>query len=413
MKKNVFDIEIKIDGDVWSKALDTAFKEKVKDAKIDGFRKGKCPRNIYEKKVGVETLYNIAVDTVLDVAYTKALSKDNLVPIIEPKIDIKEIDKEKVIFTFKITTKPEVKIKKYKNLGIKKDEVKVSKKEVDEEIDKILDKYSDLVIKEDKSEKGDTVIIDFEGFANGKAFDGGKGENYSLTLGSNTFIPGFEDQLIGKKAGEEVDVKVTFPKDYASEELKGKDAVFKVKVHEVKTKQKPEIDKDLFLDLGFDVKDEKEFRDLIKDQIKVKKEEEANIKFENELLEEIEKNTEVELEEEIINNELHHMIHHYEENLKMQGIDLQMFYQFTNSNEEALKDQMRPEAIKRIKYRFILEEIVNLEKIEVKDAEIDEKIEEITKKYNITKEEFLKEYGGIENFKYELQMTKAIDLIKA
>ena len=226
----------------------------------------------------------------------------------------------------------------------------------------------------------DTVVIDFEGFLGDKAFDGGKGENYNLVLGSNTFIPGFEEQLIGKKSGDEVDVKVTFPKDYNSEELKGKDALFKVKVHEVKTKQKPNIDKDLFLDLGFDVKDEKEFRELVKKNIEAKKESDINIKYENDLLEEILKNTELSLPDELIDDEIHHMMHQYEDNLKMQGVSLDMFYQLTGSNEETLKNQMREEAIRRLNYRFILEEIAKLEKIKVTDKEANDKAEELSKK---------------------------------
>ena len=412
-KKNVHEIEITIEGEEWNKALDKSFEKNVKDAKIDGFRKGKCPRNIFEKKYGKESLYSDAINVVIDVAYEKVMKDNELVPIVEPRIDIKKIDEKGVTFVFTITTRPDVKISKYKELGVKKDEVKVSKKEVDEEIANILDRYSDVVVKDGKAENGDTVVIDFEGFVNDEAFEGGKGENYELTLGSNTFIPGFEEQLVGSKAEDKVDVKVTFPEDYHAEDLKGKEALFKVTIHEVKTKEAPEIDKELFLDLGLDdVKDEKEFRDLIKKQIEVSKENEANIKFENDVLEAVAKNTEVDIPDELVHEEIHRMMHEYEENLKMQGITLDMFYQFTGSNEEALHDQMHDEALKRVTYRFILEEIVKLEKIEVTDEEANKEVEEIAKKYNATKEDIISQYGGLEILKLDLQFKKALDIMK-
>lgn len=412
-KKNVQDVEVKIEGEQWNKALDKSFEKNVQNAKIDGFRKGKCPRNIFEKKYGKESLYSDAINFIIDVAYSEALKKSKLAPIIEPKMDIKEINENGVTFIFTITTRPEVNISKYKDLCVKKEEVKVSKKEVDEEISHILEKYSDLAIKEGKAEKGDIVVIDFEGFIDEKPFEGGKGENYELTLGSNTFIPGFEEQLIGKKSEDKVEVKVTFPEDYHAENLKGKEAIFKVTVHEVKTKELPEINKELFLDLGLDdVKDEKEFRDLIKKQLEVSKENEINIKYENDVLEAVRKNTKVDIPEELVHEEIHRMMHEYEENLKMQGVSLNMFYQLTGSNEAALHDQMHDEAEKRVTYRFILEEVINKEKIKATDTEANKEAEEIAKKYNITKEDVIKEYGGLEIIKLDLQFKKALDIMK-
>lgn len=412
-KKNVHEIEIEIKGEEWTKAQDIAFEKRVKEVKVDGFRKGKCPRNIFEKKFGKESLYFDAADSLVSTAYNKVISENKLIPIIEPKLDIKKLDEKGVTFIFTITTKPEIKISKYKDLGVKKQAIKVTKEEVDTEINNILDKYADIVVKDDKAVSGDTVIIDFEGFINNKAFDGGKGENYDLVLGSNSFIPGFEDQLIGKKAGDKVDVKVTFPKDYHAEELKEKEALFKVTVHEVKTKELPKIDKDLFLDLGLkDVKDEKEFRELVKKQISVTKENEANIKYENEVLEKVAKNTKVDIPEELIHEEVHRMMHEYEENLKMQGLTLEMFYQFTGSNEDALHDQMHEEAEKRVLYRFILDEVVALEKIKITDKEAEKEAENLAKQYNITKDQVILEYGGLEVIKLDMQFKKALDIMK-
>ena len=411
--KNVHEIEIRVEGDKWTSALDESFKKAQKTVKVNGFRKGKVPRNIFEKNFGVESLYEEAINVVLPDAYEEALGKDNLVPIIMPNIDIKEIDKNGVTIVFKITTKPEVKIKKYTGLNVKKGKVSVTKAELDSEIGKLLERYADVVVKDGKVEEGDTAVIDFEGFKDGVAFDGGKGENYPLEIGSNTFIPGFEEQLIGLKSGDEKDVNVTFPEDYHSEDLKGAPVIFKVKVHEVKTKQLPKMDEEFFKDLGYDnVETEEQLRDLIKVDMEAKKEYEVENKYVDDLLEKAAENTEVEIPKALIDEEIHRMMHQYEDNLKMQGITLEMFYQFTNSNEEALKDQMREEAAKRVKYRFMLEEISVLEKIEVTDKEAEKEAEDLAKKYNVTKDEILKEFGGLESIKYELQMQKVIEVMK-
>ena len=411
--KNVHEIEVKIEKKDWTEAIDKSFEKAQANVKVDGFRKGKVPRNIFEKKFGKESLYEEAINIVLPKAYDKAFKDSKLEPIIQPSIDIKEINEDGVTFVFKITTKPEVKIKKYKGLKVKKEEVKVTKEEVDHQIEHLLEQYAEMIIKDGKIENGDTAVIDFEGFKDGKAFDGGKGENYPLVIGSNTFIPGFEEGLIGLKTGDEKDIEVTFPKDYASEELKGQKAVFKVKVNEVKTKELPKMDEDFFKDLGYDkVENEEQLRDLIKVDLEAKKEYENENKYIDALLEEVAKNTEVEIPEELIHEEAHHMVHQYEENLKMQGITLEMFYQFTNSDEHALIKQMEPEAEKRVKYRFMLEEIVNQEKIEVTDKEAKEHAKEIAKQYNMKEDDLIKEYGGLDMIKYDVKMQKALDVIK-
>ena len=414
MEKNIHEIEIKIDKKEWKDAIDKSFEKVSKKVKVDGFRQGKVPRNIFEKKFGVESLYEEAINIVLPNAYEKVF-KDNkdLSPIMQPKIDIKDINENEVVFIFTITTKPEVKIKKYKNLGIKKEKVKVTKEEIDNQIENLRNQYAELEIKDGKIENGDTAVIDFEGFKDGVAFEGGKGENYPLTIGSNTFIPGFEEQLIGLKADDEKEVLVTFPEEYASEELKGQKAVFKVKVHEVKIKKLPEMNKEFFDDLGYDnVENEEQLRDLIKTDLEAKKDYENENKYVDDLLEEVSNNTTVNIPDELIHEEAHHMVHNYEEQLKMQGITLDMFYEFTHSDEHALIEQMTPEATKRVKYRFILEEIVELEKIEVTEKEAKEHVKETAKKYNIKEDELIKEYGSLDNIIYDLKMQKALDIIK-
>ena len=256
--KNVHEVVIKIDGEAWSKALDGAFKKKQKTAKVDGFRKGKVPRDIYEKHFGKESLFIDAADSVLQDAYTKAMEESKLVPVVQPAVDLKSLSEDGVEFTFKIITKPEVKVKKYKGLNIKPEKVEVTDEEIEHELGHLLEKYTELVTKEDGTvEEGNTAVIDFEGFKDGVAFDGGKGENYSLEIGSHTFIPGFEEQVIGMKAGEEKEIEVTFPEDYGAKDLAGAKATFKVKVHEIKEKQARELDEEFFEDLGIRKQTEK------------------------------------------------------------------------------------------------------------------------------------------------------------
>ena len=243
-KKNIHEIVKKIEGESWKKAIDEAFNEKQKTVKVDGFRKGKVPRSVYEKKFGKESLYLDAANHVLQEAYVKVMEESKLEPVVQPSIDIKSIDESGVEFIFKITTKPEVNVKKYKGLKIKPEKVEVTDDEVNHELGHLLERYTELVVKDGKVENGDIAIIDFEGFKDGVAFDGGKGENYSLEIGSHSFIPGFEEGVIGMKAGDEKDLDLTFPEDYGAKDLAGAKVVFKVKVNEVKQKQARELDED-------------------------------------------------------------------------------------------------------------------------------------------------------------------------
>ena len=413
MSKNIHEIEVELKGKEWTSAVDEAFNKAIKTAKIDGFRQGKAPRSVFEKKYGKVSLFYDAVNAKLPSMYSKVLKDNDLEPIIDPKIEILDINDDLCKVKFIVTTKPEVKIKKYKSLGVKKEEAKVTKKEIDEEIENLRMRYADLEIKEGKIESGDIAVIDFEGFKDGVAFEGGKGENYSLTIGSNTFIPGFEDALIGHKSGEDVDVKVTFPKDYQSEELKGQKAVFKVKIHEVKTKVLPELNEDFFLDLEMDdVKSKKDLEKVTEEQIKARKEYDIENKYIDELLAEVAKNTTVDIPNELVEEEIDHMIHEYSHNLEMQGISLDMFFKYTNSDENALREQMRNDAETRVKYRFMLDEIANLEKIEISDKEANEEAEKQAKRYNVSKDEFLSHIGGLEVLKSDLRIGKAIDVLK-
>lgn len=412
--ENKKEITITIEGKEWEDALDKVFQRKVKTVNVDGFRKGKCPRNIFEKKFGKESLFIDAAEDLIQVAFMRVMDENkDIVPVVQPRVDIKSIDDKHVEFLFTIITAPSLNIKKYKGLGVKKEKVKVEKEEIEHEISHLLEKYTELVTKEGSLENGDVAVIDFEGFKDGVAFDGGKGENYSLEIGSNTFIPGFEEQMIGMKTGEEKDLDITFPEDYMAEDLKGQKVVFKVKVNEIKTKQKRELDQDFFEDLGMEGVDTKEkLEKEIEEDIKANKEMEAENKYLDKLLEEIGKNVEVDIPEEMVDDEINNMIHKFSHQLQMQGLNLDMYFKFTNSDEQALRDQMEKDAYQHVLYRLMLEELVKLEKIEVTEKDIDEEIKNVTEKYHMTEEDFLKQFGGREMLKYDLEMRKVIEVLK-
>ena len=376
MAKSEKEIEIIIEGKEWEEVLDKAFKKANKNAKIDGFRPGKAPKDVFLKKYGKESLYMDAADTAADLAYQKLLTEyasDVKELVARPDIALTDINDEKVTFKFTLTMRPEVKLGKYKDLGVKKDEVKAEEAEIEDAIKHMRERYAEDVLKEGAIADGDIAVIDFEGFVDAEAFEGGKSENYSLKIGSGTFIPGFEEGLIGLKSGDKKDVKVTFPEDYHAEDLKGKEATFKVTVHEVKEVKIPELDKDFFADLGMEgINTKEELEAQISENILAQKEMEAENKYMDDLLEAAAKDVKVEIPEAMINEELDRMVAQYADHLKMQGISIEQFYQFTNSDEQALKDQMRPEAIKRITYRLMLEEIAKAEKIEIDDKEAKE-----------------------------------------
>ena len=414
--KNIHEVTVTIDGDEWKKKLDETFKKVIKTVKIDGFRPGKAPRDVYEKKYGKQALVVEAVDSYMNEAYKKALDdfKGDINEIImQPSVSLDKADTDGVTYKFIFTTKPEIKFNKYTDLKVKKPSVKVTDKDVEEEIEKLKKEYADLSVKDGKIEKGDTAVIDFEGFDGDKAFGGGKGENYSLEIGSNSFIPGFEDALIGLKAGDKKDVKVTFPKDYHAEELKGKPVTFKVLVHEVKTKVYPELNEEFFKDLGLDdVKTLDDLKKTIKDTMTSSKEFEAENKYVDDLFEALLKETSVEVPHELVHEEIDRMVKQYEERLKMQGVTLDQFFKFTNSNIEALEAQMHEEAEKRVKLRFAIDEIIKLEKISVTDEEAEKDAIEKAKKHNMDKDEYVKAFGGLDMLKYDLMVSKVIEIIK-
>lgn len=411
--KNVHEIEIKLEGEKWTKCLDNAFKKVNKDVEIDGFRKGAAPKEVYLKKYGVESLYNEAINEAINIAYKELLEKNELVPVVEPAVDVTGISDGSVIFKFTIITRPEIKLSSYKKLGVKKDTVKVSKEELNTEIDNLRNQLAEVVVKENgEVATGDTVVIDFEGIVDGKKLDGGTGENYPLEIGSHTFIPGFEEGLIGHKTGEELELNLKFPENYV-EDLKNKDVTFKVKIHEIKTRVLPEINEDFYEDLGLtDVKTKEEFDKEVEKTIKERKTAEADDKFIGDLLEAATKNLTVEINPEIISDEVHRMIDNYAHQLSHQGIDIEQYYKITGTTHEDLHKQMEPEAIKRIKQRFIIEEIAEAEKIDFTEKEVEAKAKEMAENYGIKLEELINAYGSLEVVKYDMKMHRALEILK-
>lgn len=413
---NIKKIEVKVEGEEWKSCLDKTLNETLEKVKVDGFRKGKVPKSVFLKKYGMASLFSDASEKALDIAYSRVLkdNKDDMMNIVAyPDITVSSIDEDNVVFEFTLTMKPEVKLGKYTGLDVKKEKVSVSKKEVAEAIDNIRNRYKEDVVKEGKIVDGDIADIDFEGFVDGVAFEGGKGTNYSLKIGSGSFIPGFEEQLIGLSIGDDKDVVVTFPEDYHASELKGKEATFKVHINEVKEVKLPEFDSEFFEDLAMDgVTNKEELETQVKENIKNHKEVHAEDKYINDLLEEVSKNTDIDIPDVMIDEEVNRMFREYENHLKSQGMSLDVYYKFTNSDEEALKSQMRDEAFKRVKYRLILEEIANKEKVEISDEEASKEAQKLAEQYGVSKAEFLMNFGGIDLVKYDLKMRKAMDIMK-
>ena len=412
MKKNVHEIEIKLDKE-WISALDATFKKKNKETKIDGFRKGAAPKDVYLKHFGIESLYMDAVDACISVAYKKVLDENKLVPVVEPKVDVTGISDSNVIFKFTIVTKPEVTLGEYKNLKVKKEKVTVSDDEIKHEIDHLREHLADVVVKEDgEVAEGDTAVIDFTGFVDGKELDGGKGENFPLEIGSHSFIPGFEEGLVGLKAEEEKTLELKFPENYI-EDLKGKDVTFKVKVNEVKMRVLPDVNEDFFKDLGYDdVKTEAELKEKIKEKIKHQKEHHAEDEFVEKCLEAAAKNMKVDINEEIIEDEVYRMIDEYARQLQMQGMNINDYYKMTGTTEADLHKMMAPEAEKRVKYRYLIEGIAEAEDLKFTEEEIKARADEMAKQFGVSQEELIKAYGSMDIIEYDLRMHKALEILK-
>ena len=366
--------------------LDTAFNRVKKTLNVPGFRKGKVPRQIFNKMFGEESLYQDALNAVLPEAYANAVAESNIKPVAQPEIDVESMEKDSTwVLTAKVTVEPEVKLGQYKDLEVKARSTEVTDEEVDAEIKKLQEQQAELVLKEDQpAAEGDTVVIDFEGKVDGVAFDGGKGENYSLELGSNTFIPGFEDQLIGHKAGETVEVNVTFPEEYHAEDLKGKDAVFETTIHEVKTKELPELDDEFAKDVDEEVDTLVELKAKTRERLEAQKQNAAKEAIQEEVIDKAVENAEIgEIPGAMIEEDVHRQMDQYLAGLQQQGISADMYYKLTGSSEEDLHKQFESGAQKRVKTNLVLEAIVAAEDIKASEEEINAEIKELAAQYGM------------------------------
>lgn len=402
-----------VNGTEWKGLQDKAYEKVSKSAKVDGFRPGKAPRDMYEKKYGKQDIMMEAADMAIKHEYERLLTDEKITPVIEPKVNLVKCDEEELEVKFEFVVEPKIELGKYTNLGIKMDKVKVTKEEVENRIKSLLDEYAEIEVKDGSVEDGDIAVIDFTGFKDGVEFEGGKGENYSLTIGSKSFIPGFEDAIIGMRKGEEKDIDLTFPEDYMSEELKGKAVVFKVKVNEIKTRVVPKIDKEFFEDLGMEgVTTKEELEHEIKHELEHQKEHEAEHVYEEKCLDKAAENMKCDICEELVMDEVEHMYKEFIERMQMQGISEEMYFQYTKSKKEDITDQMKPEALKRIKYRYLLKEIIKVEKIKVTDKEAKDRVKEMSKMYQVSEEVILKELS-LEHVKLDKMYQKAMDLVCA
>ncbi|EIL86335.1 trigger factor [Bacillus altitudinis] len=406
-------LTVEVDAETFNKALDDAFKKVVKQVSIPGFRKGKVPRGLFEQRFGVESLYQDALDILLPVEYPKAIDEAGIEPVDRPEIDVEKIEKgESLIFTAKVTVKPEVKLGDYKGLNVEKDDTSVSDEDVQEELKAMQNRQAELVVKEEGAiENGDTVVLDFEGFVDGEAFEGGKAENYSLEVGSGSFIPGFEEQLVGLEAGAEKDVEVTFPEEYHAEDLAGKPAVFKVKIHEIKAKELPALDDEFAKDVDEEVETIAELTEKTKKRLEEAKENEAEGKLREELVAKASENAEVDVPQAMVDTELDRMMKEFEQRLQMQGMNLELYFQFSGQDEDALKEQMKEDAAKRVKSNLTLEAIAAAEDLQVSDEEVEEELSKMAEAYNMPIENIKQAIGSTEAMKEDLKVRKAIDFL--
>ena len=407
LEKNMAKLTIEIPADDLEKALQSAYMKQKNKISLPGFRKGKVPRQMIEKMYGAEIFYDDAANELIPKAYAEAYDEAELDIVSRPEINVVQIEKGKpFIFTADVATKPEVTLGEYKGLEIEKVSTRVTQKEVDAKIQEEAEKNARTITVTDRPVRdGDEVILDFEGFVDGVAFEGGKGENYPLTIGSGSFIPGFEEQLVGAEAEKEMEVKVTFPEDYHAEDLKGKEAVFKCTVHEIKAKELPEIDDEFAAEVSeFDTLEE--YKADIKAKIKDQKASEGKRKQEDQAVDAAVKNAQYEIPQPMIETQVMQMADDFAQRIQSQGISLEQYFQFTGMTADKMMDELRPQAIKRIETRLVLEAIAKAENIEISDEKLDEELAKMAESYKMEVDK-LKEFMG-ENEKKQMKEDMAV-----
>ena len=411
LEKNMAKLTIEVPASEFEKALQSAYNKQKKSISVPGFRKGKVPRQMVEKMYGPEIFYEDAANELIPTAYEEELKNCDLEIVSRPTVDIVQIKKgENFIFTAEVAVKPEVTLGEYKGMEVDKTSTRVTQKEVEAKIKEEAEKNARTVTVEGRPvQDGDEVILDFEGFVDGEAFEGGKGENYPLTIGSGSFIPGFEEQLVGAEAEKEVEVKVTFPEEYHAEELKGKDAVFKCTIHEIKEKQIPEIDDEFAAEVSeFDTLDE--YKADVKAKIKEQKENEGKQKKEDQAVEKAVANATMEIPEAMIDEQVRQMVNEFAQNMQYQGISFEQYCQITGMTMEKIQEETRPQAVKRIETRLVLEAIAKAENIEVTEERLDEEIKKMAESYNMEADK-LKELMGEEEKKQMLEDIAVQDAV--
>ena len=406
-------LTFEIDVDTIKKGLDEAFVETKKKITVPGFRKGRVPRQIFDQMYGEESLYQDALNKVLPQAYSDAVKEAGIEPVAQPQINIKSMDKDQPwVLTASVDVKPEVKLGDYKGMEVPKQDITVSDADVDAELEKKRQQQAELVLKEDKpAEKGDTVVIDYEGSIDGKKFDGGSADNYSLELGSGSFIPGFEDQLIGHNTDDDVDVKVTFPEDYHAKDLAGKEAIFKVKVHEIKEKQLPELDDDFAKDVDEDVDTLAELKDKTKKELQENKDNQAKAAIEDAAINAAVENAEIQdIPQSMLDEDTNRQMQQYLAGMQQQGISPQMYFQITGTKEDDLKKQFAADAEQRVKTNLVLEAIVDDADLAATEDEIKAEISDLAKQYGM-KEDQVKNALSEDMLTHDIKIRKAVDLV--
>lgn len=408
-------LTVEVSAEEFDRGLDEAFKKVVKDVQVPGFRKGKVPRKIFEGRFGVESLYQDALDIILPQAYTEAVQETGIEPVDQPDVDVDQIEKgEPLIFKADVTVKPEVELGEYKGLEVEQADTEVTDEDVEEELKRQQENQAELVVKEEgEIQEGDTVVMDFEGFVDGEAFEGGQADNYSLEIGSGTFIPGFEEQLTGKKAGDDAQVVITFPEDYHAEELAGKEATFEVKIHEVKGKELPELDDEFAKDVDEEVSSLDELKKKTRENLEQQKQQDAENQKRETLVNKASDNASVEIPQAMVDSELDRMISEFEQRLQMQGMTKEMYFQFTGQDDNQLREQMKEDAEKRVKTNMTLEAIAQAENVEVTEEDVDKELENMASMYQTDVDNLKQMLGGnTDMVKDDLKIQKAIDVLE-
>lgn len=397
----------------FTEAMDEAFKKVVKKVQAPGFRKGKMPRKMFNQMYGEESLYNDAIDIVLPGAYSAAVDEADVDPIAAPEIDIEKLEKgEPVVFTAVIALKPEVKLGEYKGLEVTRQTVEVTDEEVQAQLEQRTEALAEMVVKEDGVVKeGDTATIDFEGFADGEAFEGGQSENYELEVGSGSFIPGFEEQVVGMKTGEEKEIEITFPEEYHAAELAGKPATFKVTVNEIKSKEVPELDDELAKEIDESVSSVEELRTKLKEEAEEVKKNDSETALRDDLVEQAASNAEMEIPQAMIDSETDRMMQDFEQRLQMQGMNLDLYFQFSGQDEETLRDQMKDDALSRVRVSLTLEAIGAAENVEVPEEDINAELEKMSEQFGMDVEQIKTTLGGTSVLENDLRFNKTVQLL--